>query len=119
LEPLIKQLDIAGKMASHMNELKSMFSGAATKEAGALTQLEARLAQLEGDAPAVTLSPDVEAALKSAGPTTPEVPKPEYLADPTRPMAGASAALFPEIYAAPGAAMQYGPGGWQLTPPTE
>lgn len=78
IAPLVKAIDIAGKMDGQVNELKSMFT---TKESDAAAeiatlkaqqqQLAAQLAELEGDAPAVGLSPDAEAALKSAGPQTP------------------------------------------------
>lgn len=118
LDPLIKQLNIADKMAGHMAELKTMFSGQTAKEAGVLAALSDRITALEGDAPAVGLSADAAAALKSTGPAAPEQPAPAFLTDPSRPLAGAAAELFPEIYA-PGAALQYGPGGWQGAPPTE
>lgn len=80
IAPLVKAIDIAGKMDGQVNELKSMFttkeeqSSAATEIANLKAQqqqLTAQLAALEGDAPAVGLSPDAEAALKSAGPQTP------------------------------------------------
>ena len=56
LAPLIKALDIAGKMGGHMDELKSMMGGVATKEAGLASEvaaLKTQVAELAGDAPRV------------------------------------------------------------------
>ena len=81
LAPLIKALDIAGKMGGHMDELKSMMTGVATKEAGLAAEvatLKAQLAELAGDTPraiqggyrasqtAATVVPDGDARLKAA-----------------------------------------------------
>ena len=81
LAPLIKALDIAGKMGSHVDELKSMMTGVATKEAGLAAEvatLKAQLAELAGDTPraiqggyrasqaAATVVPDGDARLKAA-----------------------------------------------------
>lgn len=83
LGPLIKALDIAGKMGGHVDELKSMMSGVATKEAGLASELAAlktQVAELAGDAPrvlaggyrasaaAATVVPDGDARLKEAAP---------------------------------------------------
>jgi len=83
LAPLIKALDIAGKMGGHMDELKSMMSGVATKEAGLASEvaaLKTQVAELAGDAPrvlaggyrasaaAATVVPDGDARLKEAAP---------------------------------------------------
>lgn len=103
LAPLLKSLDIAGKMAGHVEEMKSMLGGVATKEAGTaaeITALKARLAMLEGDVPAVQLGAEALAALKSAGPTVPSPsPPPDApVFDPNNPIAGIAAGIFPELY---------------------
>lgn len=118
-EPLIKALDITGKMAGQVEELKGMFGGVATKDdarAQEIATLKAqqrelatKLAALEGDQPAVTLPAEVEAAFKSAGPAAPE--QPDKPALPDRPFAGATAGLLPELYSTND--WQYGPNGWQ------
>ena len=109
LAPLLKSLDIAGKMAGHVEEMKSMIGGVATKEAGAAAEiaaLKARLAVLEGDQPsgAMVLT-DVVAALKSEGPTAPApvTPPDAPKFDPTNPIAGIAAGIFPELYGPLGA----------------
>ena len=81
LAPLIKALDIAGKMGGHMDELNSMMGGVATKEAGLASEvaaLKTQVAELAGDAPrvlaggyrasaaAATVVPDGDARLKEA-----------------------------------------------------
>lgn len=90
IAPLIKALDIAGKMGGHIDELKSMVGGYATKEAGTAAQLAAaqkelaalktQVADLAGDAPriiaggyrasqaAATVVGDGDARLKEAQP---------------------------------------------------
>lgn len=102
LGPLVKMLDVTGKMAGHMEELKSMMGGYATKEAGAaaeITALRARMAVLEGDLPTVNLGVEALAALKSGGPATPPSPEPaQPIADPSNPLAAIAAGLFPELY---------------------
>lgn len=106
-----------------MSELKAMLSGVATKDdsraqeiaalKAAQTQLEQRIAQLSGDQPAAPLPADVEAALKSTGPTTPN-------AAPTPANAVQSIAMqtLPQLYQAdPSGAWA----GWQPTvvPPSQ
>lgn len=103
LAPLVKGIDIAGKMSGHMDELKSMMGGYATKSEGVqaeITALKARLAELEGSQPAVILSDDVAAALKSTGPAAPadQSKQPVIPNEPDRPYAGITASLFPELY---------------------
>jgi hypothetical protein len=83
LAPLIKGLDIAGKLGGHVEELKGMMSGVATKEAGLASEvaaLKTQVAELAGDAPrvlaggyrasaaAATVVPDGDARLKEAAP---------------------------------------------------
>ena len=102
LGPLVKMLDVTGKMAGHMEELKSMMGGYATKEAGAAAEIAAlktRLATLEGDLPTVNLGVEALAALKSGGPATPPSAEPtQPIADPSNPLAAIAAGLFPELY---------------------
>lgn len=122
LGPLVKGIDIAGKMGSHMEELKSMMGGYTTKDNSRSEELTAlktqqaalaeKIAAIEGNQPAVILPGDVAAALKSAGPQTPEGANPNVAVipdDPNRPFAGLGAATFPELYYA-------GEGGWQQRP---
>lgn len=124
LGPLVKSLDITGTMANHMNELKSMMGGYATKDdsrAQELATLKAQQAELaskiaaiEGAQPAVVLPDDVAAALKSAGPETPPEADPNAVVvpnDPNRPLAALGARTFPELY------QGYGPNGWVKTTP--
>lgn len=119
LAPLVKTLDITGKMSGHMDELKSMMSGYSTKddsrsvELTALkaqqTELAQRIAAIEGHQPAVILPTEVEAALKSAGPQTPPPADPNAVVvpnDPNRPFAGLAAVTFPDLY-------RYTENGWQ------
>lgn len=119
LAPLVKTLDITGKMSGHMDELKSMMGGYATKddsrsaELTALkaqqTQLAERIAAIEGHQPAVILPAEVEAALKSAGPQLPPAADPSAVNvpnDPSRPFAGLAAQTFPDLY-------RYTENGWQ------
>lgn len=60
LAPLVKSLDIAGKMAGHMDELKSMMGGyTATKDAAlaevkeTITAVQAQVADLSGSQPRI------------------------------------------------------------------
>lgn len=105
IAPLVKALDISGKMAGHVEELKGMMGGMQTKEAGVVAEvaaLKARLAELEGRQPTTILPDEVEAALKSTGPATPAEPaRPDIvnvINDPDRPWAGWGATTFPELY---------------------
>lgn len=106
LAPLIKALDISGKMAGQIDELKSMLGGVATKDAGELTALKAqyaelaqKIAQIEGDQPATVLPDEVAQALKSAGPEQAKEPaKPQIESTPDRPWRGWAALTFPELY---------------------
>jgi hypothetical protein len=114
--PLVKALDMAGKMGGYVDELKSMMGGMATKDdsrsqelatlKSQLAQLTARIAQISGDQPALVLPDEVAAALKSAGPETPTQPGAVTIPDdPSRPFAGLAARTFPELY--------YTENGWQ------
>jgi hypothetical protein len=65
-------------------------------------QLAAKIAELQGDQPAVVLPDDVAAALKSAGPQSPTTPDDpalnEALNDPSRPFASIAARTMPQLY---------------------
>lgn len=105
IAPLIKSLDVAGKLAGHVEELKGMMGGYATKEASSAAEiatLKARLAALEGDAPADALALEALAALKSAGPGAPPAPSTKPAPDGANPLAAMAAGLFPELYPAAG-----------------
>lgn len=104
---------------THMGALDEAVKGmgyARTKAENATTAeiaaLKARLAQLEGDQPAVVSSADVETALKGApaappDPNAPIVPKD----DPSRPYAEIAARTFPNLYRQnPDGSF----GGWQV-----
>ena len=104
LAPLIKSMDVAGKMAGYVDEMKSMF---ATKAAGSdaqLAALAATVAALAGDVPAPSSSPsspegDIAAALKSAGPeAAPDPNAPVVPSDPNRPFAALAAKTMPDLY---------------------
>jgi hypothetical protein len=116
-------LDITGKMAGHMDELKSMMGGYATKDAGTqarIVALETELAKLKGDQPTMTLPDEIAAALKSAGPQAPPDPSAVQVPnDPSRPLAALAAATAPELYggAAPRVTGFNGANGWQFAVP--
>ena len=106
LAPLVKGIDISGKMAQHMSELKDMMGGYATKDdsrASEIATLKAeqekltkRLAELEGDQPAMSMK-DVQDALTSK-PADPPTDKPQIPNDPNRPFAGWAAQTWPELF---------------------
>lgn len=106
LAPLVKGIDISGKMAQHMSELKDMMGGYATKDDSRATEiatlkteqekLAKRLAELEGDQPAVSMK-DVQDAL-TGKPADPPTEKP--VRDPSNPIASWAAATWPELYGA-------------------
>ena len=109
LAPVIKMQDMVKSIGDMTGELKSMYGGTATKEAGLAAelvtlkeqqrQLAEKIATIEGQQPAVVLPADVAEALKSAGPQTPPDPKaPQVPNDPNRPWAGWAAQTFPELY---------------------
>lgn len=124
LAPVVKMQDMLKAMGDMHGELKSMFTtkeaqdaaeATALKEAQAaeLTTLKdqqqalaeqqatlaAKIAQIEGDQPAVHLPAEVAAALKSAGPQAPERPESAKIeSTPERPWAGWGALTFPELY---------------------
>jgi len=108
LAPLIKALDISGKMGAHVEELKSMMGGVATKDdtraaelaalKSAYGELAAKIAQIEGDQPAVILPNEVAEALKSAGPASTDPDQPELPNDPSRPFASIAARTMPALY---------------------
>lgn len=109
IAPLVKGLDIAGKMAGHMDELKSMMGGVGTKSEGAIAQIAALKAQqdqiaaqlktLQGDQPSVILPDEIAAALKSTGPASPPDPDaPVVSGDPNRPFEALAALTLPQLY---------------------
>ena len=109
IAPLVKGLDIAGKMAGHMDELKSMMTGVGAKSEGATAQIAAlktqqdqiaaQLKALQGDQPSVILPDEIAAALKSTGPASPPDPDaPVVPNDPSRPFAALAAATLPNLY---------------------
>jgi len=122
LAPVLKLQDMLKSMGDIHGELKSMYSGATTKDDARAKELATlkeqqialanRIAQIEGQQPATILPGDVAAALKSAGPTVPadaNPTKPQIPNDPSRPMAAATAAIIPELY-------YDGANGWQQRP---
>lgn len=88
-----------------MSELKAMLGGVTQKDAGRAQEIAAlkaeqaklaeRLTQLTGDQPAVALPSEIEAALKSDGPTTPNT-----LPAPTDPIQSIAMATLPSLYQA-------------------
>ena len=117
MAPLVKTLDMAGKMGGYVDELKSMMGGYATKDDSRATELatlksqiatlQAQVAQISGDQPSLVLTDEVTAALKSEGPAKPADPGAVQVPnDPNRPFAALGAATFPEIY-------RYDENGWQ------
>ena len=101
--PILKAMDMAGKMGSFVDEIKSMTATTQTKEAGnaaEIAALKAEIAELKGYAPAA--QSDVFAALKSGGPQAPPQPQdpntPQVPNDPNRPYASLAAMVMPELY---------------------
>jgi hypothetical protein len=108
--------DISTRMAAMDEAVKGM-GYARTKAENAqqaeITALKARLAELEGNKPAVVNPDDVEAALKGAPAAPPDLTKPQVPNDPARPFAAAAAATFPQLYTQnPDGTF----GGWQPFP---
>jgi len=109
LAPVLKMQDMVKSIGDAHAELKGMYGGAATKEAGVNAELAAlksqqaelasKIAQIEGDQPSVILPDDVAAALKSTGPAAPPDPdKVEVPDDPNRPFAQIAARTMPALY---------------------
>lgn len=101
--PLLKALDISGKMGAQVEELKTMLGGVQTKDQGVAAEvaaLKARLAEIEGNQPATILPDELAAALKGAPAEAqePDAPANPALNDPTRPFAGWGVQTFPELY---------------------
>jgi hypothetical protein len=82
-------------------------------QAAAVAAVEARVARLEGDQPAVVQNADVEAALKSAGPQSP--PDPNALPAPRDGLHALAMATAPELYR-PVQGFN-GANGWQFAQP--
>lgn len=91
-----------------MSEFKTLLSGVAQKDAGraaelaalkaSLADVTAKIAQIEGDQPAVVLPDDVAAALKSEGPATADPNGLDIPDDPARPFAAIAARTMPNLY---------------------
>lgn len=126
LAPVLKMQDMVKAIGDHASELKTMYGGAATKEAGLVAEIAAlkeqhatiaaRLAQLSGDQPAVVEN-EALAALKSKGPQAPpDANAPQIPDDPSRPLAGLGAQLLPHLYGAPVPQVHgfQGANGWQF-----
>lgn len=119
LQSAIQQFggDITTRMAAMDEAVKGMGYARTKAESAAtaeITALKARLAELEGNKPAVTLPSDIEAALKSTGPAaSPDPNAPQVPNDPTRPFAAVAAQTFPQLYQP---TPQGGWAGW--APPT-
>lgn len=118
IAPALKMDDMHKKMGDMLGELKSMYT---TKDAGTqarIAQVEAELATLKGDQPAVVEN-EALAALKSKGPQAPpSADTPQIPDDPNRPLAGLAAGLMPQLYG--GAAPVQGfANGWQLGQPPQ
>lgn len=122
LAPLVKGLDISGKLAGHVDELKGMMGGVATKDnarAVEIAALKERLAALEGDQPAAQPLPtnadgDIAAALKGGPRETPADGAVNVPNDPSRPLASVAAQTFPQLY---GVTPQGTFNGWASPPP--
>jgi len=128
LAPVLKIQDMVKSMGDMHGELKSMYSGQSTKEAGVSAELATlkaehqalaqKIAQIEGDQPSVILSADVAAALKSKGPAAPSKPDDpetiEAVNDPNRPFAALGLRTMPQLYQS---SPDGGFAGW--TPPAQ
>lgn len=117
VQAAIQQLgnEITTRMAAVDEAVKGMGYARTKAESATATEiaaLKARLAELEGNRPAVTLPADVEAALKSTGPQTAPAPgQPQIPADATT-LQQIAARTMPQLYTT-GPGGQFG--GW--TPP--
>jgi hypothetical protein len=100
--------DMMKAMGDMHGELKTMYGGVAQKDdaraqelialKSQLSDLQTKIATIEGDQPATVLPDEVAAALKSAGPAKPEQPANPALTDPNRPLAWLGMQTFPELY---------------------
>jgi len=111
LAPVLKMQDMIKSMGDAHAELKGMYGGVAQKDdartqevvaiKSQIAQLAEKLAQIEGDQPAMIMPDEVAAALKSSGPAAPESPEDsDYRAalndsDPVRAIA---ARTMPTLY---------------------
>lgn len=90
--------DLQTRMAAMDEQMKAL--GYSRKEADAIRQqigaLEQRLKELTSDQPATGLTPDIEAALKSAGPQNPA--NPGGPPAPIDPVQATAMAAWPDIY---------------------
>jgi hypothetical protein len=124
LAPVLKMQELHKGVSDALGEFKGMLGGYATKDAGRASEiatlkagidtLTAKLAQLTGDQPAVTLPTEIEAALKSGGPQAPL--DPQALPTPENPLQALAMQTAPELYR-PQVAGYNGAAGWQLMPP--
>jgi hypothetical protein len=119
LAPVLKMQEMHKALSDMVGELKGMGAAYATKDAGTtarLAQLEATIAQLAGDVPAVVEN-EALAALKSSGPQAPEA---NALPVPTGPVQAAAMQTFPQLYQTNPQNGQWA--GWQsqaLPPPSQ
>lgn len=112
LAPIAKMQDMVKSIGDMHGELKGMYGGVAQKDdaqyaelvtlKAQMTDLQAKIDQIEGNQPNTILPDEVAAALKSAGPATPQKPddpaKQAALSDPARPFAWLGMQTFPELY---------------------
>lgn len=112
LAPVLKMQDMVKNIGDMHGELKGMYGGVAQKDDARAAELitlktqyadlVAKIAQIEGDQPSTILPDEVTAALKSAGPATPQKPEDPAnqaaLSDPARPFAWLGMQTFPELY---------------------
>ena len=119
LAPVLRLQEMVKSIGDTHAELKTMYGGAATKDdsraqelaalKSQLATIQAQIAQISGDQPALVLTDEVAAALKSAGPEAPAQPDTVVIPnDPNRPFAGLAAQTFPQLY--------YSDQGWQAKP---
>ena len=112
LAPVLKMQDMMKAMGDMHGELKTMYGGVAQKDdaraaelialKSQLSELTAKIADIEGDQPSIVLPDEVAEAMKSAGPAKPATPEHPATAaainDPTRPLAWLGMQTFPELY---------------------
>lgn len=100
LAPVLRMQDMHKAMTDGLGEMKAMMGGYATKDAGTAAEvaaLKARLAELEGNKPAVVNQADIEAALNGAPQAPPDPNAPHLPADAT-PVQRLAAQTMPALY---------------------
>jgi hypothetical protein len=109
LAPVLKMQDMVKSIGDAHQELKGMYGGVAQKDdartqevvaiKSQIAQLAQKLAQIEGDQPAMIMPDEVAAALKSSGPAAPKDPDAVQVPDdPDRPFAAIAARTMPALY---------------------